>query len=83
MKAVPKPSRESSPSPLKGNEGTGSSGSDSSAGLGAGASLAGATEAPVLSAVSLVSMLYFFRPSELYSVSKYLLCCTGFQVCKD
>ena len=59
LEAALKPSRESSPRPLKGTEGTGSSGSGSPAGLGAGAGLAGATEGPVVSAVSLVSILYF------------------------
>ena len=60
LKAALKPSRESSPSRLKGTEGTGCSGSGSPAGLGAGAGLAGATEGPVVSAVSFVSILYFF-----------------------
>ena len=60
LKSPLKPSMESSPSPLKGTEGTGSSGSGSPAGLGAGAGLAGATEGPIVSAVSLVSILYFF-----------------------
>ena len=60
LKAALKPSRESSPSSLKGTEGTGSSGSGSPAGMGAGAGLAGSTEGPVISAVSLVSILYFF-----------------------
>ena len=60
LKAALKPSRESCPSSPKGTEGTGSSGAGSPAGLGAGAGLAGATEGPVISAASLVSILYFF-----------------------
>ena len=48
------------PQSLKGSKGTGSSGSGSAAGLGAGADLAGATEGAVVSAVSSVSILYFF-----------------------
>ena len=83
LKAAPKPSRESSPSPIKGTEGTGSSGSGSPAGLGAGAGLAGATEGAVFPAVALVSMLYFFRPSEVLSLSAYWLYCTGWDVRKD
>ena len=59
LKAALKPSRESSPSPLRGTAGTGSSGSGPPAGLGAGAGLAHATEGAVFLAVSLVSMLYF------------------------
>ena len=60
LKAALKPFRESSPTPLKGTESTGSSSSGSPASLGAGAGLAGATEGDVVSAVSLVSILYFF-----------------------
>ena len=60
LKAALKPSTESSPSPLKGTEGTGSSGSGSPAGFGAGAGFAGATESAVVSAMSLVSILYSF-----------------------
>ena len=60
LKAALKPCRESSRSPLKGTEGTGSSGSGSPAGLGAGTGLAGAAEGLVVSVVSLVSILYFF-----------------------
>ena len=59
LKATPKPSGESSLSPLKGTEGTGTSGSGSPAGLGAGAGLAGATERAVVSAVFLVSISLF------------------------
>ena len=60
LKAALKPSRESSLQLTSGTEGTGSSGSGPPAGLGAGAGLAGATEGTVVSAVSMVSILYFF-----------------------
>ena len=83
LKAALSPSRISSTSPLKGTEGTGSSGPGSPPGLGTGAGLAGATEGAVFSAVSLVSILYFFRPSVVLSVSMYWLYCTGLQVRKD
>ena len=59
LKATPKPSRESSLSPLKSTEGTGTSGSGSPAGLGAGAGLAYATEGAVVLAVSFVSIFLF------------------------
>ena len=60
LKAAPSPSRESSMRAIKDNEGTGSSGPGSPAGLGTSAGLAGAVQGAVFSAVSLVSMLYFF-----------------------
>ena len=59
LNATAKPSRESSFSPLKGTEGTDTSGSGSPAGLGFGAGLAGAIEGAVISAVSLVSIFLF------------------------
>ena len=59
LKATPKPSKESSLSPLQATEGTGTSRSGSPAGLGAGTGLAGATKSSVVSAVSLVSIFLF------------------------
>ena len=50
--------RESSSSPLKGTQGKGSSGSGSPAGLGFGASQAGATEGAVRSVVSFVTIIF-------------------------
>ena len=78
LKAAPRPSRESSSSPLKGTEGTGSSGSGSPSRLVIGAGLAGATEEAVVLAVSLVSMFFkaWRSPAEkhnhcsLYEVSQ-------------
>ena len=49
LKATPKPFRESSLSPLKGTEGTGTSGSGPPVGLGAGAGLGGASDGAVVS----------------------------------
>ena len=57
LKAVPKPSSESSPRPRKGTEGGGPSGS-SSPGLSFGAGFAGPAQGPVVWAVSLVSICY-------------------------
>ena len=71
LKAAPKPSRESSLSPLKGTKGTSSSGSGSPAGSGAGAGLAGATEGAVVSAVSFV--FQFCISSPLNGVSLDIL----------
>ena len=57
LKATPKPSSETSPSPLKGTEGTSFSGSGSP-GLGFLAGSVGAADGAVFSAVSLVSVWF-------------------------